>query len=98
MYKNVGKELKIRANGIVYKSMLIYALISGAVTLAGVYLIGNGEYYWALVAVCIGAIIGEVIGRNKAIELYAFGELVECVAEIKKKLCEDEVPTETTVE
>lgn len=89
MYKDVGNELKRLAKLAILGFIGLFALIG---TLLG-FLAGEPQFILAYIV--IGAFIGLIIGHFSAIHLYAWGELVDSVTEIKKMLKEKEGTEET---
>lgn len=84
MFKDVGKELKNWARVVVLLHTFPYAVI-------GVILwIILSQEDLAILGFAVGAVIvayGYILSRFKGIELYAYGELVDCVSIMKNHFC-----------
>ena len=93
LYKDVGGTLKTIAWIVVFSFVAVFAILGIVIAL-----IAEAPDIFFVSFILLFGLIGYVIGQLFAIQLYAYGELVECVTEIKKKLCDEEVPAETTVE
>lgn len=87
MFREVGKELKGLAKSIVIRNTILY-VIMGIAIVGFSSLIPEGIGIGVLIAVLV-IIIGYLSARMKAIELFAYGELVDCVSMMKKQFCDE---------
>ena len=89
MFREVGKEIKNRMSGYVFEKAVIYGIAGTMISLV-LLAIFYPEYFLASVVVgVVCGYIGYLKAREKAIILYAYGELVDCVMEMKKQICAD---------
>ena len=86
MFKNVGKELKIMAEAFVVSRMLLAGLVSFVLIGAGVVTYEGVGFLVATIISVFLLVIVYNIARHKAIELYAYGELVDRVMRIEKAM------------
>ena len=97
MFKEVGKEIKNRMKDYVFEKTALYATVGMMISLVLLALFFP-EYFWVSIVVgVICAYIGYLRAREKAMMMYAYGELVDCVMELKKQICagqqEDTIPS-----
>lgn len=86
MYKDVGKTLKVLAWIIVMMCtcvFMVFGVIVAALTDA------PGVVFISIILLFGG--IGFVFGQLFGILTYAYGELVDCVSQIKNNLCASDV-------
>lgn len=88
MFKDVGKELKGRAQEYVLGRTALYGFLGGGISLAAIALVDPEYLFLSFVIGAICAVVGYFVAREKAIMLYAYGELVDCVKEMKELMCE----------
>ena len=94
MYKNIGQELKDRAENRVAVCVLKYGILG---LIAGIIVGMFSDGYFGLVAVfglIFGIFIGYGIGREKALMLYSYAEMVDCAVKIQVLLKEKEIQAE----
>ena len=81
LYKDVGGTLKTIAWIVVFSFVAVFAILGIVIAL-----IAEAPDIFFVSFILLFGLIGYVIGQLFAIQLYAYGELVECVTEIKKYL------------
>lgn len=89
MYKDVGKEIKEIAKSYVWGKAIRYALVGLAISIAVLVMGGmetGYEFILALIAPGIGGIIGYSAGRREALLFYAYGEVVDRIISLERKL------------
>ena len=90
LFKNAGKELKTIAELIAIVMIIVYMLVALAVGVAGIWYAVeegmSGVAVLSIIAAIIIAMVGWIKSRLKVIELYAYGELVEKVVSIDKRM------------
>lgn len=93
MYKEVGKTLKTFA-------WINVIAFTGLFALIGMYVaaVSQAPEMFYIFFIALFGLIGYLIGQYTAIWVYAYGELVDSVAEIKKKICEQEESSQGTCE
>ena len=94
MFKDVGKEIKEHAELHVKRTTIRYALRGlaiGAAVVFAVSLVGSGEnvgvaVLFALIVLAYNTWAGYCIGRGEAMNYYAWGEVVDRVVSLERKL------------
>lgn len=89
IYNDVGKEIKEIANHYVWGKAIRYSLVGLAVSIAAIMMIGSAsvaEIFLALIATVICGAIGYSSGRREALMFYAWGEVVDRVISLERKL------------
>lgn len=89
MYKNVGKELKFWSKVLVWIIAIIGAVIGAIVAFA----VGAPGIAFISFIVCFGT-FGYGLGYFGGMMLYSYAEIVDCIQEIKKQLCDEKAPLE----
>ncbi len=82
MFRNVGAEIKGRLGFVVFRKTLV-SFLAGVVLCILLGNLNRDLIGIGILATVVLTIIGYVNAREKVMLLYAYGELVECVAQIK---------------
>ena len=96
MFKYPGKEIKARMVGHAVWKATEYGLIGMALSMFALGMIDEEQILWGIVVGVFCAVVGYAKGREDALFRYAFGEMVDCVQQMKKSMCGDtkDEPTE----
>ena len=88
MFQDVGKEIKNIAEGYVWGKTLRYGFLGFAVPLAVLLVVGADGIagFVSVIAAVIFAVIGYSTGRRDALMFYAWGEVVDRVISLERKL------------
>ena len=92
MFENVGKEIKEIAERYVWGKAIRYALVGLVVTCVAVYLPSESTDAAVMAALLVAAICGVIgysAGKRDALMFYAWGEVVDRVISLERKLSGD---------
>ena len=86
MFNNPGKKLKSLAKFIFWLSIILYTLAAVGAYLNEVEINSTGSTIGLIIVAVLGVLIGLLIGWLSSILVYAFGELIEDVHSMRKKI------------
>ena len=86
MFNNPGKKLKSLAKFIFWLSIILYTLAAVGAYLNEVEINSPGSTIGLIIVAVLGVLIGLLIGWLSSILVYAFGELIEDVHSMRKKI------------